>query len=787
MSMSEDQQHDDEDRMGALMDALDSSDDEEKNDGTFFTANETINNRTKTSDSFVSAPSDVDSFLSEDGDEMGENSPNSTLTDRQLHEQLAELENQKAALLKKLKGGGGKCTPSPKNEKKSFKDRNSSAPKLVPLNFDDATTSQISCSSNDFAKEKGFVREEHDSDDEDNEMLVHKHLSEAGRELKSIITKSTASKEYSLSKLVAEAASPKPKKVESAKLGVIGGSSQVKSKASVTEYDPFFKFKVRNPKVSSDTFEILCDGVQKVRLGDLTHANAPTGGFMTMAVLVDKSETRKSANGNEYMIWKLHDLRDAQKPPVKTFLFGEAFKHYVKLMSGVVLALVNPMVGEPNGNDKSFSLKCVRPAQIVEIGWSADLGSCRGVKTDGTPCQNFVNISLSEYCVYHVMAQARKLSSKRGTFNSCNSTQPIRKQMHANIPKFGLSQGNRRPLPNANTALNASGTMKAAADMTLRPSGEKVVSKEEEKKQLNTLISARSHLLGARNLVRLASSKEDKEVVKGPVKAASIAAFLKDQKIRDDHEELRQKEEERKARIAALRAEGPVPRLGMGLAGPNDVICLTSPRQKGKIDPEAAKRRAIEILRRDKKESAIGLTPNKGKKRPMQDESSSAKRERLTGSKENLEAQTKELEELGDILNKGSKFAGKAAKSSDDVLTKYFDNMEAKEKIETFTTTTMEVKNVKVVSCKKCNYTAHKQSELCMQNGHAVKWHTAEKRFFKCRGCKRRTFAFGLLPSKPCDHCDTQDWERVGMRDERKVLLDSEKLMLRDERTNVMS
>ncbi|KIH45412.1 Mcm10 replication factor [Ancylostoma duodenale] len=122
-----------------------------------------------------------------------------------------------------------------------------------------------------------------------------------------------------------------------------------------------------------------------------------------------------------------------------------------------------------------------------------------------------------------------------------------------------------------------------------------------------------------------------------------------------------------------------------------------------------------------------------------------------------------------------------AAKAQGIAAQKHLDVLEQREKVETFVTECMSVKDVKVVTCKKCDYTAQKQSELCKSEGHTVKYTTAEKRFFKCGACHKRTVVFSMLPTKPCKHCAANEWVRVAMKDERKVKLENEQLLLRGE------
>jgi len=54
------------------------------------------------------------------------------------------------------------------------------------------------------------------------------------------------------------------------------------------------------------------------------------------------------------------------------------------------------------------------------------------------------------------------------------------------------------------------------------------------------------------------------------------------------------------------------------------------------------------------------------------------------------------------------------------------------------------------VSCMQCKYTAERQAERCVSEGHDLKKHSATKRFFRCRDCNWRTTAFNKLPKSPC-------------------------------------
>ncbi|VDO88673.1 unnamed protein product [Haemonchus placei] len=123
-----------------------------------------------------------------------------------------------------------------------------------------------------------------------------------------------------------------------------------------------------------------------------------TGESWTTAGVVVSREVRKSANGKDYLIWKLHDLKDCQQPPVMLLLFGEAYKEYWKLQVGICVALMTPMIADQDKNPAPSSekfkprtsrlvLKVFKPVQVVELGYSSDLGSFNSV-TSHPPPQN---------------------------------------------------------------------------------------------------------------------------------------------------------------------------------------------------------------------------------------------------------------------------------------------------------------------------------------------------------------------------------------------------------------
>ncbi|WKX88858.1 hypothetical protein Q1695_008474 [Nippostrongylus brasiliensis] len=201
------------------------------------------------------------------------------------------------------------------------------------------------------------------------------------------------------------------------------------------------------------------------------------------------------------------------------------------------------------------------------------------------------------------------------------------------------------------------------------------------------------------------------------------------------------------------------PQLGFGLNGAKNItldVNTTTKPTPSSHDP--AKLRAISILKRSKEHSGSNVKTTKRRNVSEDQAETGAKRSKL-GALDNKV-------DLDALMKRKSIHDSEANKAQGIMVQQHLDGLEAREKVETFVTECMSVKDVKVVSCKKCGYTAPRQSELCMREGHAVKRSTAEKRFFKCGSCKKRTVVYSMMPTKPCQHCEANEWIRVAMKDE---------------------
>lgn len=104
---------------------------------------------------------------------------------------------------------------------------------------------------------------------------------------------------------------------------------------------------------------------------------------------------------NKFMVLHLCDL----KWEVDCFLFGTAFDQFWKLTEGTLLAILNPGIMPPKGNQNSgrFSLKLGSSEDcVMEIGLARDLGYCGSVKKDGQLCGAWVDKRSTEVCEFHL-------------------------------------------------------------------------------------------------------------------------------------------------------------------------------------------------------------------------------------------------------------------------------------------------------------------------------------------------------------------------------------------------
>uniref|UniRef100_A0A914QLV6 Protein MCM10 homolog n=1 Tax=Panagrolaimus davidi TaxID=227884 RepID=A0A914QLV6_9BILA len=183
-------------------------------------------------------------------------------------------------------------------------------------------------------------------------------------------------------------------------------------------FDPIFGIRVRNSKITSSKLSTYYTGFKKIRLSHLQKTNVPQGEWVTMGVIVEKSDFIESANGKEYIIWKISDLTTFQDTPIKVLLFGECLKQHWKLQQSSVVALMTAQLAADPTDAKSITLKLYKSAQVIDIGFCPDFGHCKAVTKEGTKCSKYVNISSTEFCVNHIEKAAKTPPTSRAALGS---------------------------------------------------------------------------------------------------------------------------------------------------------------------------------------------------------------------------------------------------------------------------------------------------------------------------------------------------------------------------------
>lgn len=216
---------------------------------------------------------------------------------------------------------------------------------------------------------------------------------------------------------------------------------------------------------------------------------------------------------------------------------------------------------------------------------------------------------------------------------------------------------------------------------------------------------------------------------------------------------------------------------------PKQFVDLNKPASTEAMN--SAKQRAIEILKQRLAQKQI--TPNKGQSLVQADLSSSPKRS-FAESNCSVEESPKRMKSsnpeqldkrFSEIMNMKSSHADLYNKMSLDEI---FEHYKKKENIEEKLLQVME-RDIKVVVCRVCKYTAYKQSVICKEKQHYVKICEVKQKFFECLECKKRVFTWSQYPVENCTRCHSlRGFRRTALIPERVGLkFDDEILLLRGE------
>ncbi|OWF36082.1 protein MCM10 homolog [Mizuhopecten yessoensis] len=592
-------------------------------------------------------------------------------------------------------------------------------------------------------------------------------------------------------------------------------SSKENDVPSVT--DPSSGIRLINPKVSSTDmkYKMADRNLVKVsRIATQVGTSKLQGNWVTIAVVVSKTESRTSAAGKTYCIWKLSDLEDCDKT-VSFFLFGEVYKQHWKNSVGTVAGILNPSImdkAEKVQQDLAFTVN--HPQQLLVMGQSKDLGRCTGVSKAGKPCTKFINKQHGDRCTYHVQSAYKKTSSHRselqGSFTGMTPKAHAWNQNKKISSSFFFYQGETftdlRPPANKNDkvtlnklsekqAVQGKGKVTTMSLHNLEPEDQKRLKDlKDNKSEFVDLLTTPS--VGAMNFVKHLVKEE--KYVKDTGGNNALIQSITPKELLQQHK-LAAKE--RKRQLAQGRTLNPleaVPTLGKGFSPGSDISLEVSfPRGKSVgIKMDLAKKKAIAKIH-----VSGGINkddPNAVKKKIRSPESNTQVRKRVA---ENMDSTDKakdgsciqepprkrskllgnidvNSEEFKQLMKVRSKHKGALAEVEAEHEERYFMAMEKKEKYEDKMSSIMEMK-CKVFTCVQCNYTAFKPGDSCKENGHTIKTVETKKRFFKCKKCSHRATSIHKYPTAPCRNCGEQSFERTSMYQEKKMKTPSEELCIR--------
>ncbi|CEF64591.1 Protein MCM10 homolog [Strongyloides ratti] len=502
------------------------------------------------------------------------------------------------------------------------------------------------------------------------------------------------------------------------------------SEPDFPSYDPFFGIRIKSPKIENSIFEVIAKDMHKVLVKDIKKTNGHCNeDYVTMGVIIEKSECKVSGQGKNYVMWKINGFRHLHESSVKVLLFGDCFKSHWKLQQGMTVAIVKPTLGnDDKGKDNLTTLMLTKDTQVIELGFCIDFGICKSMRTDGKPCSNVVNTMNSLFCAYHLEKNAQTIASRRGTFNSMYS------QPNVKIQKQKLNNCHASPIKKISSTFSTSICPVRKINGQL-PNKDNIHLLKEHQKQdiLKNALKSASCSLNARAILKKQKEKEEGGInATGKKKKDNVEIFIS--KLRED---------ETKRKNEAMNR----PMIGRSF-----------------------KAQLIALMNADKEKE------KESRKRPSTTNISTSKPK--TSRPTLLSGKDFSNDEIRLMLNKKLLHEDEVKAIEKEKEERYFSIMESREKIEEAATSLMEIKNVRIFTCTICKIKYHKKNPICIEKKHFIKEEMGTRRFFKCNDCCRRCITYFVYPRTFCANCKGRNFVRVGMKDER-VVKDREELLVR--------
>ncbi|XP_018333176.1 protein MCM10 homolog isoform X3 [Agrilus planipennis] len=488
------------------------------------------------------------------------------------------------------------------------------------------------------------------------------------------------------------------------------------------------------------------------------------------------------------MVWTLSDLI-GNLETAAVFLFGSAFQDLWKTTVGTVIAILNPdiMDNTKNSKDKA-TLKIVSADRVLILGQSKDYGICKHKKNNGDPCSSFVNVSSSDFCIYH-LRQAYQNCCKRSEFQSgSKGLTALRNKVlgknevfyagksYTAIPakkntKQVVKDNFRLQALNENITISANPLIKNKKPIAI---GRAVSFDTSANQRQNDLLQLQK-LGWTPNTVKpdsVSSKQKDTETLQ---KLGVDSESATDEGVATKQPEyIDLNVDFKKMKKTTLNAAA------LTLLTGNKIVLGTDPPKPCPSRFDKAKQQAISYIKKNgplSKEDPNYRKNTGNKKRSLDVQDVQGLSKKLKISLDNPE-NSFASERFKKMMALTSNHKDLLEQHDDEEQEKYFSKLEMKERLEEKMLNTFKVP-CKAVKCLKCKYTSFSATDRCKDEKHPLRVFDSFKRFFKCGKCSNRTVSLEIVPMFSCKKCGSGKWEKTSMMKEKRTEIVAEKLSIR--------
>jgi minichromosome maintenance protein 10 len=536
------------------------------------------------------------------------------------------------------------------------------------------------------------------------------------------------------------------------------GTHAIKAEARPIEYSkdnreqfrcPITGIYIRDRIVSKDMLRDKVEGRRVVSL-DYVSAHATeltklTQVWIVFGVVVEKSVPKETAKNDKYVQMKLMRLDGGlDESGMILLVFGDAYEQFWKLRLGSVIGLLSPVILPPSEKSNSCALKVDQSARLISIGLSYDLGTCKAMRRDGTPCSMPVNKHMLQYCRFHVSQIKKNLSVNRSMMKDVKQ-----------VPK----NSNR-----ANGVYHVNGAIVSTytADIKQKAS----VHSAADEHVLNHLMSSKT--IGGRYVQHIRNGGG--EVLGSTAKSASPATKM--------------------APITDLRAfisnAGKPKSVELSIDSDDDILIRSRVKALQHVHnkqikyekPNPNKPKPLPVTKEQiERRKAIMQEKKTLGQQSMQlvqtfDDCVRAEEDRDAGSKLRAKEFGVDLDsaDVKKVLGADSSAVG----LTEEELFAFRQTCDRQAQLEYIKTAESQRHSMTVDAfyCTACSTTRTILREQCKKDGHRVERRRVQKYFWQCGGCKCRAETLGSsrAPTFDCRKCRRNEWGLAGLGRAQTVL-----------------